>query len=163
MYHFANLLIKILCLLYASRSYTTRVDLDTDLEMVTRDEATSRWRKHLPPDCLQQHLIGAGIGSYVNNNKIRLMRELQGNRTKAFAAEKVLAATLLSDIGHTLLNARIALENLPFSTLMLENPKHAIEELSRWIRLYAEAIEVRSHLESRIEAASHSMYWPLAT
>jgi len=127
--------------------------------MISREEATSTWRAILPPKCLQQQLIAAGVEFYINNNKIRFRREFQGDRTGAFAEEKAMAKKLLSGIDDTLSNARIVLEILPYSTMMLEDPRHAVEELLRWSDIRAEAIEVSSHLKSRIEAASKTMYW----
>lgn len=127
--------------------------------MVQREEAKYTWRQELPPKCLEDDFIGLGIGIFINSNKARLLRERGGSRDKTFAEEKALADRLISEIDGTLMCARISLENIPYSTMMLEKPGEAISELARWICIYAEAIEVRSHLRTRLDAASNGLYW----
>lgn len=127
--------------------------------MVCREQARSNWRQQLLPICPDTNSVGVSVALFANNNKIRLTSNHSGNRTKAFAEEKVLAAKLLDLIAETLMDARLALELIPYSTMMIEHPKDAIAELSRWSKIFAEAIEVHSRLETRMEAASFNMYW----
>lgn len=140
------------------KPYIDLRELDADLEMFTKDEAASDWRQLLSAGDLQRHPIGASVGDFVNNNKIQL-NKLMDNRKDAFAEEKVLASKLISKTDDTLMNARHALNILPYSTLMREEPKRARSELSRWIQIYVEAIEVQSHLKTRMEAAASGYYW----
>lgn len=128
--------------------------------MIRREESRSYWRQRLSLDCLQQISTSVSIAIFVNNNKVRIGKQHRGNRTDAFANEKALVTSLLGLINDTLSDARLALKLIPYSTMMLEDPKNAITELLRWSEIVVEAIEVRSCLETRMEAASYSMYWP---
>lgn len=130
--------------------------------MFSREEALSDWRQQLSPKRLQQNSIGACVASYVNNNKARLARMYE-NRKDALAREKDLATKLLDRIETTLFSAQSCLELIPYSTMMLEDPKSAFIELSRWTKILVEAIAVHSHLETRIGAISSNMYWRVDT
>lgn len=136
--------------------------MDSEIEMHRREEASNAvvWQNKLarlglsPED--SDDRLGNAVGTYVNLKHTHSARRCKNNHTASFDLE---GAKLLEQVHNTAVSSREIMYLLPYSTIMLENPTEAYLALKTWTDVHVQAIKIESHLTSRLDAASHGIYW----